>query len=193
MRTRKQGCKPLAKCPTGIHGLDDITEGGLPRGRPTLVCEPAGCGKTLLAMEFIVRGITQFGEPGIFMAFEEKANELATNMITLGMDVEGLIQQKKLAVDYVHIERSEIEETGDYDLEGLFVRLGNMIDQIGAKRVDLQIIDIYQQPSLAAGEQIIAAPTLIKKLPLPLRKFIGNLTDREKIMVGLDLQSKKVS
>jgi len=144
-------------------------------------------------MEFIVRGITQFGEPGIFMAFEEKANELATNMITLGMDVEGLIQQKKLAVDYVHIERSEIEETGDYDLEGLFVRLGNMIDQIGAKRVDLQIIDIYQQPSLAAGEQIIAAPTLIKKLPLPLRKFIGNLTDREKIMVGLDLQSKKVS
>jgi len=131
----------LEKCPTGIQGLDEITEGGLPRGRPTLICGSAGCGKTLLAMEFITRGITQFNEPGVFMAFEENAEELAINVASLGMDVKGLIQQKKLAVDYVHIERSEIEETGEYDLEGLFIRLGNMIDSVGAKRVVLDTIE----------------------------------------------------
>ena len=93
----------LQKCPTGIRGLDEITEGGLPRGRSTLICGSAGCGKTLLAMEFITRGITQFNEPGVFMAFEENAEELAVNVASLGMDVKKLIQQKKLAVDYVHI------------------------------------------------------------------------------------------
>jgi circadian clock protein KaiC len=131
----------LEKCPTGIKGLDEITEGGLPRGRPTLICGSAGCGKTLLAMEFVTRGITEFNEPGVFMAFEENADELAVNVASLGMDVKKLIRQKKLAVDYVHIERSEIEETGEYDLEGLFVRLGNMIDSIGAKRVVLDTIE----------------------------------------------------
>ncbi len=131
----------LKKCPTGIKGLDEITEGGLPRGRPTLICGSAGCGKTLLAMEFITRGITEFNEPGVFMAFEENADELAVNVASLGIDVKELIRQKKLAVDYVHIERSEIEETGEYDLEGLFVRLGNMIDSIGAKRVVLDTIE----------------------------------------------------
>lgn len=131
----------LKKCPTGIRGLDEITEGGLPRGRPTLVCGAAGSGKTLLAMEFITRGITQFNEPGVFMAFEENAEELAVNVASLGIDVKELIRQKKMAVDYVHIERSEIEETGEYDLEGLFVRLGSMIDSIGAKRVVLDTIE----------------------------------------------------
>ena len=131
----------LKKCPTGIKGLDEITEGGLPRGRPTLICGSAGCGKTLLAMEFVTRGITEFNEPGVFMAFEENAEELAVNVASLGMDVKELIRQKKLAIDYVHIERSEIEETGEYDLEGLFVRLGNMIDSIGAKRVVLDTIE----------------------------------------------------
>jgi circadian clock protein KaiC len=131
----------LKKCPTGIKGLDEITEGGLPRGRPTLISGSAGCGKTLLAMEFITRGITEFNEPGVFMAFEENADELAVNVASLGMNVKELIRQKKLAVDYVHIERSEIEETGEYDLEGLFVRLGNMIDSIGAKRVVLDTIE----------------------------------------------------
>jgi circadian clock protein KaiC len=131
----------LAKCPTGISGLDDITEGGLPRGRPTLVCGGAGSGKTLLAMEFIVRGITEFDEPGVFMAFEETAEDLAANVASLGFDVNGLIRRKKMAIDYVHIERSEIEETGEYDLEALFVRLDAMIKQVGAKRVVLDSIE----------------------------------------------------
>ena len=133
--TRKQAVQSipiLEKCPTGITGLDEITEGGLPRGRPTLICGGAGSGKTLLAMEFIVRGITQFNEPGVFMAFEETAEELAKNVASLGFDVPGLIRRRKLAIDYVHIERSEIEETGEYNLEGLFVRLGAMIDSVRA-------------------------------------------------------------
>jgi circadian clock protein KaiC len=140
-KLKKQILKGLEKCPTGIKGLDEITEGGLPRGRPTLICGSAGCGKTLLAMEFITRGITEFNEPGVFMAFEENAEELAANVASLGMDVKKLIRQKKLFIDYVHIERSEIEETGEYDLEGLFVRLGNMIDSIGAKRVVLDTVE----------------------------------------------------
>ncbi len=131
----------LRKCRTGISGLDDITEGGLPKGRPTLVCGGAGSGKTLLAMEFIVRGITEFNEPGVFMAFEETAEELAENVASLGFDVNKLIRQNRMAIDYVHIERSEIEETGEYDLEGLFVRLNAMIEQVGAKRVVLDSVE----------------------------------------------------
>ncbi len=114
----------LPKCPTGIRGLDEITRGGLPRGRPTLVCGGPGCGKTLLGMEFLVRGATQFGEPGVCMSFEETAEELAANVASLGFDVDGLVKSRKLSIDYVLIERSQIEETGEYDLEGLFVRLG---------------------------------------------------------------------
>jgi len=133
--------KPLAKCPTGIRGLDDVTDGGLPRGRPTLVSGGAGCGKTLMAMEFIVRGARDFGEPGVFMAFEETGAELARNVASLGFDLPSLIRRKKLAVDYVQIERSEIEETGEYDLEGLFLRLGSMIDEVHAKRVVLDTIE----------------------------------------------------
>jgi circadian clock protein KaiC len=131
----------IAKCPTGIRGLDEITQGGLPRGRPTLVCGGAGSGKTLLAMEFIVRGARDFGEPGVFVAFEEKTEELAANVASLGFDLPLLIKQKKLAVDYVRIERSEIEETGEYDLEGLFIRLGHAIDSVGAKRVVLDTLE----------------------------------------------------
>lgn len=138
---RKSAPAALAKCPTGIRGLDDITQGGLPRGRPTLVCGGAGCGKTLLAMEFIVRGIREFGEPGVFMAFEETDEELTQNVASLGFDLEDLIRRKKLAIDYVQVDRCEIEETGEYDLEGLFVRLGSMIDLTGAKRVVLDSIE----------------------------------------------------
>jgi circadian clock protein KaiC len=131
----------LPKAPTGIGGLDEITGGGLPRGRPTLVCGSAGCGKTLLAMEFLVRGVTEFDEPGVFMAFEESAEELTQNVRSLGFDLEELTEQQKLVVDYVHVERSEIEETGEYDLEGLFIRLGLAIDTVGAKRVVLDTIE----------------------------------------------------
>jgi circadian clock protein KaiC len=132
----------LAKCPTGIQGLDKITYGGLPQGRPTLVCGKAGCGKTLLAMEFLVRGAVQYDEPGFFMSFEETAAELAENVASFGWDVKALIAQKKLAIAYVQIDRSQIEETGEYDLEALFVRLGHAIDAIQAKRVVLDTLEV---------------------------------------------------
>jgi circadian clock protein KaiC len=131
----------LPKAPSGIQGLDEITEGGLPRGRPTLVCGSAGCGKTLLAVEFLVRGATEYGEPGVFMSFEETSQELAQNVRSLGFDLDQLGKQKKVVVDFVRVERNEIEETGEYDLEGLFVRLGHAIDTIGAKRVVLDTIE----------------------------------------------------
>jgi circadian clock protein KaiC len=131
----------LQKCPTGIRGLDEILNGGLPRGRPTLVCGGAGSGKTLLAMEFIVRGARDLGEPGAFMAFEETEEELAANVASLGFDLPSLIRQKLIALDHVHVERSEIEETGEYDLEGLFVRLDAMIGKVGAKRVAIDSLE----------------------------------------------------
>ncbi len=132
----------LPKCPTGIQGLDEITGGGLPRGRPTLVCGGAGCGKTLLAAEFLVRGATQFNEPGVLMAFEETEKELKANVASLGFDLDGLVRRKKIVIDYVHVERSEVQESGEYDLEGLFVRLNHAIDSIGAKRVVLDTMEV---------------------------------------------------
>ncbi len=131
----------LEKTPTGIPGVDEITLGGLPKGRPTLVCGNAGCGKTLFAMEFLVRGITRFGEPGVFVAFEEREQELATNVASLGFDLNDLVTKEKLVLDHVRVERSEIEEAGEYDLEGLFIRLGYAIDSIGAKRVVLDSLE----------------------------------------------------
>src|SRR5262252_9433286 len=137
---RQQLARGLAKSPTGIKGLDDITLGGLPKGRPTLVCGSAGCGKTLLGMEFLVRG-TQLGEPGVCMTFEERSEDLIRNVASLGFDLPTLITEKKLSLDHVHLDRRNIEETGEYDLEGLFVRLGYAIDAIGAKRVLLDTIE----------------------------------------------------
>jgi circadian clock protein KaiC len=131
----------LPKCPTGIQGLDEITGGGLPRGRPTLVCGGAGCGKTLLAAEFLVRGAVQFGEPGVLMAFEETEKELTANVASLGFNLADLVRRKKIVLDYVHVERSEVQESGEYDLEGLFVRLNHAIDSIGAKRVVLDSLE----------------------------------------------------
>ncbi|MBX0290193.1 circadian clock protein KaiC [Hymenobacter sp. HSC-4F20] len=131
----------LPKTPTGIDGLDEITEGGLPQGRPTLVCGSAGCGKTLMGVEFLVRGILDYDEPGVLMAFEETADELAANVTSLGFDLQALQDGGKLRLDHVHVDRSEIEETGEYDLEGLFIRLGYAIDSIGAKRVVLDTIE----------------------------------------------------
>jgi circadian clock protein KaiC len=131
----------IAKTPTGISGLDELTFGGLPAGRPTLVCGGAGCGKTLLAATFLVKGAVDYGEPGVFMTFEENISDLVKNVASLGYDLESLIARKKIAVDYVHLERSEIEETGEYDLEGLFIRLGHAIASVGAKRVVLDTIE----------------------------------------------------
>jgi circadian clock protein KaiC len=132
---------PLAKTPTGIPGFDEITGGGLPTGRPALVCGNAGCGKTLFGMEFLVKGATEFNEPGVFVSFEESIDELITNFASLGFDLKGLADQKKLAFNYIFIEPSEIEETGEYNLEGLFIRLGHTIDSVGAKRVVLDTLE----------------------------------------------------
>jgi len=138
--------RALAKSPTGIQGLDEVTEGGLPTGRPTLVCGSAGCGKTLLAIEFLVRGAVEQNEPGVFVAFEETEEELTKNVASLGFDLNDLVARKKILLDHVHLERNEIQETGEYDLEGLFIRLGYAIDSIGAQRVVLDTIE-----SLFAG------------------------------------------
>jgi len=132
----------VEKCPTGIPGLDQITAGGLPRGRTTLVCGGSGSGKTLLAMEFLVKGAVDHDEPGVFMCFEESARGLAQNVASLGFDLQALADQKKLVIDQVHVERSELEESGAYDLEGMFIRLGYAIDSIGAKRVVLDTIEV---------------------------------------------------
>lgn len=131
----------IPKAPTGIQGLDEITEGGLPAGRPTLVSGSAGAGKTMLAAEFLVRGATQFDEPGVFMMFEENTEELTANVRSLGFDLKKLVAQKKIILDHVHIERSEIEETGEYDLQGLFIRLEHAVNSIGAKRVVLDTVE----------------------------------------------------
>jgi circadian clock protein KaiC len=131
----------LPKCPTGIQGFDEITGGGLPRGRPSLLAGHAGSGKTLFSMEFLVRGATAHNEPGVFVAFEERAEELVKNMASLGFDLKALEAKKKVAIDHVRIERREIEETGEYDLEALLIRLGHAIDSIGAKRIVLDTIE----------------------------------------------------
>lgn len=132
---------PLAHCPTGIAGLDDITNGGLPRNRTTLVAGGPGCGKTLLGVEFLVRG-TEAGEGGVFIAFEETVEELTTNVASLGWDLDGLCRAGKLVVDHVKAERERIDETGDYDLEALFIRIRYAIEEVGAKRVVLDTIEV---------------------------------------------------
>src|SRR5215468_9443070 len=140
MHERQQLARELAKAPTGIKGLDEITLGGLPRGRPTLVCGSAGCGKTLLGMEFLVRGAL-LGEPGVCISFEERADDLIANVASLGFDLPQLMDEKKLRLDHIQLDPSQIEEAGEYDLEELFVRLGYAIDAVGAKRVLLDTIE----------------------------------------------------
>ncbi len=140
-RNRSNNTAGLQKELTGIPGFDEITGGGLPAGRPTLVCGSAGAGKTLFAMEFLFRGATLYNEPGVFMSFEENDQELVTNVASLGFDLKQLVADKKLILEYVFIERSEIEETGEYDLEGLFLRLDHAIKQIGARRVVLDTLE----------------------------------------------------
>lgn len=157
----------LPKTPSGIEGLDEITEGGLPKGRPTLICGSAGSGKTLFSMEFLVHGATQYDEPGVFMAFEEKTDELAMNVASLGFDLKSLQDQKLLKLDHVQVDRREIEETGEYDLDGLFIRLGYAIDSIGAKRVVLDTIE-----SLFSGLDNLAI------LRAELRRLFGWLKEK---------------
>ena len=158
----------LEKTATGITGLDEITEGGLPKGRPTLVCGDAGAGKTLFSIEFIVRGAIQYNEPGVIMAFEENKDDLEANVASLGFDLKKLQSDKKIIIDHVHIDRSEIEETGAYDLDGLFIRLGHAIDTIGAKRVVLDTIE-----NLFGG---LDDPAILRA---ELRRLFGWLRDKK--------------
>jgi len=144
----------LEKSQTGIKGLDEVTRGGLPKGRPTLICGGPGSGKTLLASEFLVRGALKFGEPGVFMSFEETSDDLTKNVASLGFKLDDLVAEKMIFLDYVLISRSEIEETGEYDLEGLFIRLEYAIASVGAKRVVLDSIE-----TLFAG---IPNPALVR-------------------------------
>ena len=132
----------LEKTPTGIPGLDEVTEGGLPRARPTLVCGTAGCGKTILGLQFLVRGALEFDEPGVFVSFEETADELAQNVASVGWDLPALERDGKLVVDHVRVSAAEIQEAGAYDLDGLFIRLGAAIDEIGAKRVVIDTLEV---------------------------------------------------
>src|SRR5512140_453804 len=134
--------RTLLKSPTSIQGLDEITGGGLPKGRPTLICGGAGCGKTLFAMEFIVRGAMQHKEPGVFISFEETEKELTANVSTLGFDLDDLVKRKRIWLENIRIDRAEIEKNGEYYLEGLFVRIHNAIESIKAKRVVLDTIEI---------------------------------------------------
>jgi circadian clock protein KaiC len=157
----------LPKAPTGVRGLDEITNGGLPKGRPTLICGGAGSGKTLLAASFLVNGVEQFGEPGVLITFEESSEELASDLASLGYDLPKLVAEGKLIVDYVRVERSEIEETGEYDLEGLFVRLEHAVRSIGAQRVVLDTIE-----SLFAG---LSNPGILRA---ELRRLFRWLKDR---------------
>jgi circadian clock protein KaiC len=132
----------LIKSPTGIKGFDEITKGGLPQGRPTLICGSAGCGKTLFGVEFLVRGAVEYGEPGVLVSFEESAQEIIQNVASLGWNLSGLIAEEKILIDHIYIEPSEIEETGEYDLEALFIRLGYALNKIGAKRILLDTIEV---------------------------------------------------
>ncbi len=141
-KERTTAANALEKSPTGIGGLDEITEGGLPQGRPTLVCGGAGSGKTLFSMQFLAQGAIKYGEPGVFLAFEETSDELSKNFASLGFDLQKLIEMNKLLIDYIYIDANEIEETGEYDLEGLFIRLGTAIDSIGAKRIVLDTLEV---------------------------------------------------
>ncbi len=161
------GNPQLPKVLTGIAGLDQITNGGLPKGRSTLVCGNTGCGKTLLAMEFLVRGVTQYNEPGVFMAFEETTNDLISNVASLGFDLKGLIAKKKVVVDFVYVERDDISQSGEYSLDALFIRLGVAIAAVGAKRVVLDTIE-----SLFSS---LPNPTLLR---LELRRLFRWLKDK---------------
>jgi circadian clock protein KaiC len=166
-RKSELAAQQLAKTPTGIPGLDEVLLGGLPTGRPTLICGSAGCGKTLLAMTFLVNGAARFNEPGVFISFEESGQDLSDNVASLGFDVPELIAAKKLAIDQVRIDRSEIEETGEYDLEGLFIRIGYAVDQIGAKRI---VLDTLEALFASLSDEAV--------LRAELRRLFGWLKDR---------------
>lgn len=131
----------ISKSPTGIEGLDDITSGGLPTGRPTLICGSAGCGKTLFATTFLVHGARECGEPGVFVTFEERPADIISNVASLDFRLDALVADKKIYIEHIAVDPSEVAEIGDYDLEGLFIRLDMAVQQVGAKRIVLDTIE----------------------------------------------------
>ena len=147
---------PLEKTPTGIPGFDEISEGGLPKGRTTIICGGAGCGKTMFGIEFLVRGAQEYNEPGVLMAFEETPEDISRNVASLGFDIEALANQKKLFLDFISVEPHEIQESGDYDLEGLFIRLQSAVDAVGAKRVMFDTLEAlfsgFKNPGILRAE-----------------------------------------
>lgn len=154
--------KSLAKSPTGISGFDELTLGGLPTGRPTLVCGTAGCGKTLFAATFLVHGARELDEPGVFVSFEERPSDIIENVASLGFGFDVLIESEKIVIEHIAVDPSEVAEIGDYDLEGLFLRLELAIDSIGAKRVVLDTIESLFRPSpirLFCGRRSVACST----------------------------------
>ncbi len=155
-KARTRELAPIEKARTGIAGLDEITGGGLPKGRTTIICGGPGCGKTMLGIEFLVRGAMEFNEPGVIMAFEETPQDMSSNVASLGFDLQDLADKKKLYLDYVYVEPSEIQETGDYDLEGLFIRLQNAVETVGAKRVMFDTLEAlfsgFSNPGILRAE-----------------------------------------
>jgi circadian clock protein KaiC len=131
----------LAKAQTGITGFDEVTGGGLPRGRPTLFCGGPGCGKTILAMEFLVRGAREFNEPGLFVSFEESPDQLIQNFRTLGFDLDDLIEKNRLKISHVELSRVEIIESGTFSLDALLIRLEHGLAEIGATRLVLDSME----------------------------------------------------
>ena len=158
VRARRSGLqlRPLAKSLTGISGFDEISAGGLPKGRTSIVCGGPGCGKTMFGVEFLVRGALEFGEPGVLMAFEESPEDIAKNVSSLGFDIEDLSKRKKLFLDFISVEPNEVKESGDYDLEGLFIRLQSAINAVGAKRVMFDTLEAlfsgFSNPQILRAE-----------------------------------------
>jgi circadian clock protein KaiC len=145
----------LPKSPTGIDGFDEITGGGLPTGRPSLVCGPPGTGKSIFAMQFLVNGVTRYGEPGVFLTFEESREELVANVRSFGFGVDRLEREGRLLVDALPLEPQTVE-TGEFDLEALIVRLAWAVDQVGAKRVAVDNVEAlftaFSRPALVRAE-----------------------------------------
>ncbi|MEL5879086.1 circadian clock protein KaiC [Cereibacter sphaeroides] len=146
----------IGKSPTGIQGFDELTLGGLPTGRPSLVCGSAGCGKTLFASTFLINGVRDHGEPGVFVTFEERPEDIVNNVASLGFELDKLIEEEKIAIEHIAVDPSEVAEIGDYDLEGLFLRLELAIDTVGAKRVVLDTIEslfsAFSNPAILRAE-----------------------------------------
>lgn len=168
----------IRKSPTGIEGFDDLTLGGLPTGRPSLVCGTAGCGKTQFASTFLIHGAREFDEPGVFVTFEERPVDIVNNVASLGFAVNDLIASGKIHIEHIAIDPSEVAEIGDYE---------RICAEHLAGQYVVDVIDLKEAPHLAREHNIVAIPTLVRQLPVPIRKIIGDLSDTQKVLVNLSV------